>query len=181
MPGRNRGLPFDVLGLAIAVVVAAASAHEDAVGIALLDKVAADTDAVEKALVDQGFKNTAAAHGRKVNIEVEVVERNPTRTGFVPQATRWVVERACGILTLHRRLVRELRTPAPQFGVAGVLGDDLGDTSPVDRGARVAHRMTGRSQRSGRCWRGWRSGNERSPCRPRRRGGRIAQQTATAR
>src|SRR5437764_1049218 len=46
-----------------AVVVTAASAHENAVGITLLDKVAADTDTVKKALVDQGFKNTVVAHG----------------------------------------------------------------------------------------------------------------------
>lgn len=37
VPGRKRGLAVDVLGLLIAVVVAAASAHENAVGIALLD------------------------------------------------------------------------------------------------------------------------------------------------
>lgn len=91
----------------IAVVVVAASVHENAVGITLLDKVAADTDTVEKALVDQGFKNAVVAHGEKVGIEVEVVERNPAQTGFVPQAKRWVVERAYGILMLHRRLVRD--------------------------------------------------------------------------
>lgn len=38
---------------------------------------------MEKALVDQGFKN-AVAHGVQVGIEVEIVERNPTQTGFVP-------------------------------------------------------------------------------------------------
>ena len=107
VPGRKRGLAVDVLGLVIAVVVAAASAHENAVGIALLDKVAADTDTVQKALVDQGFKNAVVAHGQKVGIEVEVVERNPAQAGFVPQAKRWVVERAYGILMLHRRLVRD--------------------------------------------------------------------------
>ncbi|MFE5374111.1 IS5 family transposase [Streptomyces mirabilis] len=106
VPGCKRGLAVDVLGLVIAVVVAAAAAHENAVGIALLDKVAADTDAVEKALVDQGFKNAVVAHGQKVAIEVEVVERNPAQTGFVPQAKRWVVERAFGILMASRRLVR---------------------------------------------------------------------------
>ncbi|WP_405561222.1 IS5 family transposase [Streptomyces canus] len=108
--GRKRGLAVDVLGLVIAVVVvvvAAASAHDNAVGIALLDKVAADTDAVEKALVDQGFKNAVVAHGEKVGIAVEVVERNPAQSGFVPQAKRWVVERAFGILVLSRRLVRD--------------------------------------------------------------------------
>ncbi|MET8405213.1 IS5 family transposase [Streptomyces sp900116325] len=107
VPGRKRGLAVDVLGLVIAVVVAAASAHENAVGIALLDKVADDTDTVQKALVDQGFKNAVVAHGEKVGIEVEVVECNPAQSGFVPQAKRWVVERAYGILMLHRRLVRD--------------------------------------------------------------------------
>lgn len=38
-----------------------------------------------------------------------------------------------------------LRAPATQFGVAGVLGDDRGDSAQADRGdhARLAHRMTG--------------------------------------
>ncbi len=107
VPGRKRGLAVDVLGLVIAVVVAAASAHENAVGIALLDKVAADTDTVQKALVDQGFKNAVVVHGQKVGIEVEIVERNPARTRFVPQTKRWIVERAYGILMLHRMLVRD--------------------------------------------------------------------------
>ena len=71
--GRKRGLAVDVLGLVIAVVVVAASAHDNAAGIALLDKVAADTDTVQKALVDQGFKNAVVAHGVQVGIEVEIV------------------------------------------------------------------------------------------------------------
>lgn len=91
----------------IAVVVLAASVHDNAAGIALLDKVAADTDTVQKALVDQGFKNAVVAHGQTVGIEVEIGERNPSRTGFVPIPKRWIVERAYGILTLHRRLVRD--------------------------------------------------------------------------
>lgn len=94
-----------MLGLVIAVVVVAAPAHENAVGIALLDRVAADT--VEKVPVDQGFENAVVAHGEKVGMEVEVVARNPAQSGFVPQAKRWVVERAYGILMLHRRLVRD--------------------------------------------------------------------------
>ncbi len=96
-----------MLGLVIAVVVLAASVHDNAVGIALLDKVAADTDTVQKALVDQGFKNAVVAHGQKVGIEVEIVERNPAQTGFVPIPKRWIVERTYGIWMLRRRLVRD--------------------------------------------------------------------------
>ena len=101
----KRGLAVDVWGLVIAVVVLAASVHDNAAGIALLDKVAADT--VQKALVDQGFKNAVVTHGQTVGIEVEIVERNPAQTAFVPIPKRWIVERAYGFLMLHRRLVRD--------------------------------------------------------------------------
>ncbi|MFI9789163.1 IS5 family transposase [Kitasatospora sp. NPDC051984] len=107
VPGRKRGLAVDVLGLLIAVVVMAASVHDNGVGIALLDKVAADTDTVKKALVDQGFKTALARHGQAVGIDIEVVRRNPADTGFVPQSKRWVVEQVNGIMMLHRRLVRD--------------------------------------------------------------------------
>ena len=112
VPGRKRGLAVDVLGLVIAVVVLAASAHENTAGVALLDRVAAGTEgAVTKALADQGFKNTVVAHGAGLGIDVEIVERNPTGNqigkGFVPQPRRWVVEQTYGILMFHRRLVRD--------------------------------------------------------------------------
>jgi transposase len=97
----------DVLGLVVAVVVLAASAHENTAGIALLDRVAAQASTVRKALVDQGFKNSVVAHGAAVGIDVEVVERNPADRGFVPQPKRWVVEQTLGILSFHRRLVRD--------------------------------------------------------------------------
>jgi transposase len=107
VPGRKRGLAVDVLGLVIAVVALAASAHENAAGIALLDRVAEQSGTVRKALVDQGFKNAVVAHGAARGIQVEVVERNPADRGFVPQPKRWVVEQTYGILALHRRLVRD--------------------------------------------------------------------------
>jgi transposase len=108
VPGRKRGLAVDVLGLVIAVVMLAASAHDNTAGIALLDRVAAQTDGtVKKALVDQGFKNTVVAHGATLGIDVEIVERNPADQGFVPQPKRWIVEQTYGTLMLHRRLVRD--------------------------------------------------------------------------
>ncbi len=108
MPCRKRGLAVDVLGLVIAVVVLAASTHDNAAGIALLDQVFENAGGtVEKVLVDQGFKNQFAAHGAGLGIDVEVVARNPQETGFVPQPKRWRVEQTYGILRLQRRLVRD--------------------------------------------------------------------------
>ncbi|MFB7577240.1 IS5 family transposase [Streptomyces sp. NPDC056165] len=143
MPGRKRGLAVDVLGLVIAVVVLAASVHDNAVGTALLDKVIAGTEpgAVKKALVDQGFKNTVKDHGAKVGIEVEVVKRNPGDTGFVPQP-RWVVEQTNGVVMLHRRLVRdyEHRPASAESRVYWAISDRMsrmltGTSAPTWRGA----------------------------------------------
>lgn len=52
-----------MLGLVIAVVVTAASVHDNAIGAALLDKVAAANPSVSKAWTDAGFKNAVAVHG----------------------------------------------------------------------------------------------------------------------
>ncbi|WP_405577164.1 transposase [Streptomyces sp. NBC_01190] len=108
VPGRKRGLAVDVLGLVIAVIVLAASAHDNTAGIALLDQAAGHTGGtVRKALADQGFKKQVIAHGAGLGIDVEIVERNPQDKGFVPQPKRWRVEQTYGILKLHRRLVRD--------------------------------------------------------------------------
>jgi transposase len=107
VPGRKRCLAVDVLGLVIAVVVLAASAHENTAGIALLDQVASSTPTVSKALAGQGFKSSVVSHGATVGIGAEVVERNPAGKGFVPQPKRWVVEQTFGVLSFHRRLVRD--------------------------------------------------------------------------
>jgi transposase len=107
VPGRKHGIAVDVLGLIIAVVVMAASVHDNAIGTALLDKLATTTSTVSKALVDQGFKNTVVEHGREIGIDVEIVERNPADIGFVPQPIRWRVEQTFGTLMLHRRLTRD--------------------------------------------------------------------------
>lgn len=108
--GRERGLAVDVLGLIIGVVVMAASAHDNAAGIALLDQAAERCGMrLEKALVDQGFKEAVIVHGALLDIGVEVVRRNPADQGkgFVRQPKRWVVEQTNSTLMLHRRLTRE--------------------------------------------------------------------------
>jgi len=71
------------------------------------DAVTAHASTVSTALAGQGFKNAVIAHGAALGIDVQVVERNPSDTGFVPQPKRWVVEQTLGILSFHRRLVRD--------------------------------------------------------------------------
>lgn len=108
--GRKRGIAVDVLGLLIAVVVVAASVHDNAIGIELLDRVAIDNPTVKAAFVDAGFKNAVADHGRALGIAVKIAHRDPEVKGFVPIPRRWVVEQTYGTLMLHRRLVRDYET-----------------------------------------------------------------------
>lgn len=96
VPGRKRGIAVDVLGLVIAVVVPAASANDNEVGIALLDTVTERAPSTVKALVDQGFKHSVVQHGRSLGMAVEIVERNPQDIGFVPKSIRWRVEQTSG-------------------------------------------------------------------------------------
>lgn len=107
VPGRKRGLAVDALGLIIAVVVTAASATDNLIGVSLLDKVVEHTPTVSKAWVDAGFKDDVAIHGAVLGIDVEQVKRSDASAGFVPIARRWVVEQTHGTLMLHRRLARE--------------------------------------------------------------------------
>lgn len=108
--GRKRGLAVDVLGLIIGVVVLAASAHDNAAGTALLDQVAERCgNRLEKALVDQGFKDEVLIRGALLDIDVEVARHNrdDQGKGIVAQPKRWIVEQVNGTLILHHRLARE--------------------------------------------------------------------------
>ena len=107
VPGRKRGLAVDALGLIIAVVVTAASATDNQIGVRLLDRVVEHTPTVTKAWVDAGFKDDVAIHGAVRGIDVEQVKRSDSRAGFVPIPKRWIVEQVNGTLLLHRRLPRE--------------------------------------------------------------------------
>jgi transposase len=109
-PGRKRGITTDVLGLIIAVVVVAARVHDNAIGIALLDKVAAAAPTVTKGWVDAGFKQAVVEYGARLGIDVEIVQREPGARGFTPEPKRWVVEQTFGTLLPHRRLVRDYET-----------------------------------------------------------------------
>ena len=75
------------------MIVVAASVHDNAIGITLLDQVAADNPSVTKRWVDAGFKNAV--------IDIEVVQRDLHATSFAPAPKRWTVEQTFGALLLY--------------------------------------------------------------------------------
>ena len=105
--GRKRGIITDTLGLLLAVIVAAASLSDNAIGVRLLDQTHHSHPTITKAWVDAGFKVTTVEHGATLGIDVEVVPRNSDAKGFHVIKRRWVAERTWGWLMLHRRLVRD--------------------------------------------------------------------------
>lgn len=128
------------MGLIIAVVVTAASATDNAIGVRLLDKAAAHTPTVTRAFVDAGFTQDVALHGAVLGIDVEVTKRCDTRPGFVPIRKQWIVEQVNGTLMLHRRLVREDES-RPESAVSRTLRAST---------ANIVHWLTGTTTSSWR-------------------------------
>jgi transposase len=91
------------------VVVTAASVSDNTIGTNLLDEATACHPTLAKTWVDAGFKTTVVEHSASlgVDVEVEVVTKDPAIKGFSVVKRRWVVERTIGWLMHHRRLVRD--------------------------------------------------------------------------
>ncbi len=71
--GRKRGIITDTLGLLLAVIVTAASASDNTIGINLLDQAKATHPTLAKTWVDAGFKKTVIELGATLGVDVETV------------------------------------------------------------------------------------------------------------
>ncbi|MER7896275.1 hypothetical protein ABTX62_09115 [Streptomyces sp. NPDC096046] len=118
--------------MVIAVVVAAASAHENAVGVVLLDKVATDTGTVQKALVDQGFKNA-------------VVRWSAPRAGSSQRPSSNSMRFGSGSVAVHAWSTRQLTWVQPgERGYPGRLRRRDGITARTEAVIRPnIHRIAG--------------------------------------
>jgi transposase len=105
--GRKRGIITDTLGLLLVVIVTAASASDNTIGMDLLDQATTVYPTLTKTWVDAGFKNKLVEHGAALGVDVEVVTKDPQVKGFSVVKRRWVVERTLGWVMQHRRLVRD--------------------------------------------------------------------------
>jgi transposase len=108
--GRKRHLLVDTLGLVLGVVVTPADCPERAGAQQVLRQVGGWFKGLRRLWVDGGYTGEAFAqwvrdHWSK--LEVEVVKRSDTNTGFTVLPRRWIVERTFGWLMRHRRLARD--------------------------------------------------------------------------
>lgn len=101
--GRKTFGIVDTGGLLIALCVMAASASDNAGGIAVADLARDRSSRFRKLWCDSGFKRTFAEHCRHHHVAVEVVTKiHPHRFEVLPR--RWVVERTWSWLMNSRRL-----------------------------------------------------------------------------
>ncbi len=89
------------------MLVTAASVQDSVAGQALIEKVAAEHPTVRKAWVDGGYRHHLVEHAATLGIDMHVVRRDPTISGFTVLPRRWTVERTLGRLMNHRRLARD--------------------------------------------------------------------------
>ena len=110
--GRKRGIITDTLGLLLAVIVTAASASDNTIGMDLLDQATTTYPTLTKTWVDAGFKNRVVEHGAALGVDVEIVTKDPQVKGFSVVKRRWVVERVRREALIDRVEVRDLRRRA---------------------------------------------------------------------
>jgi putative transposase len=106
--GRKRFIVVDTLGMLLAVLVTAASAHDHHGGQRLLADMHVSHRRTRHVFADSGFAGTFVEWARDIlNTTVEVVRKKPDQTGFVVLPKRWVVERTLAWIMACRRLCRD--------------------------------------------------------------------------
>jgi putative transposase len=101
--GRKTFGIVDTLGLLLAVTVIAASASDNAGGVAVTDAARSRSRRFRKLWCDSGFKRSFIDHCRRHHVAVEVVTKiHPHRFQVLPR--RWIVERTWSWLMNNRRL-----------------------------------------------------------------------------
>jgi putative transposase len=111
--GRKRHILVDALGLLLGIVVTPANTPERAGAQPLLMRTLTVFTWLRLLWVDGGYDGPAFAdwvRALRAKLEVQVVKRSATTTGFKVLPRRWVVERTFAWLMRHRRLVRDYET-----------------------------------------------------------------------
>jgi putative transposase len=111
--GRKRHLVVDTQGLVLALCVTCANVSDTAGAVVLFARLRRGTGVAKKLRVvwaDGGYFNAAKDQAHKQRLELRIVEKDTTTTGFKPLPKRWVVERTFAWLSRCRRLAREYET-----------------------------------------------------------------------
>lgn len=111
MPGRERHIVTDCLGLLLVVCVTAANIGDRDAAAGLLKRLHRLHRDITLVWADGGCTGPLVDWCRdKLAIALQIVKRTDDTTGFVVLPRRWVVERTFAWLMNSRRLVRDYET-----------------------------------------------------------------------
>lgn len=105
--GRKRHVAVDTLGLPIAIYVSAANIHDTEAGIELLWQIDQVSDRLETICADKAYRGKFSECAEYYDWKVEIAQKPESQKGFVPQTSRWQVERSFGWFNFFRRLSRD--------------------------------------------------------------------------
>ncbi len=116
--GRKRFILVDSCGNLLGVIVVAANTSDQRGGSELVEIVMKKRSQIKKIWTDGGFRGLKKWLSEQLDVDIEVVERNPNQKGFVLLARRWVVERTFAWLCRYRRLIVDYETnPSSSVGM----------------------------------------------------------------
>ncbi|MFK7948855.1 MAG: BRO family protein [Saprospiraceae bacterium] len=102
----TRHIAVDCLGLPMALHVSAANCYDGKEGRELLWQLA-PLKRLKTIAADGTYKGQFEKDAQWYNWTVEITQKPPTEKGFVPQSSRWQVERNFGWFNFFRRLNRD--------------------------------------------------------------------------
>jgi transposase len=105
--GRKRHLAVDSLGLPWAIYVGAAHEADGIAGLELLPQCATASQRLSLICADSAYQGSFVTSAAYYGWRVDITQKPPSRSGFIPQKGRWQVERSFSWWNHYRRLSKD--------------------------------------------------------------------------
>lgn len=105
--GRKRHIAVDSLGLPWAIYVGAANEADGVAGLEILPQLALAGNRLTLICADSAYKGSFVYYATHYRWQVDISQKPPSPTGFIPQKGRWQVERSFSWLNHYRRLSKD--------------------------------------------------------------------------
>ncbi|MGY3676853.1 transposase [Streptomyces sp. TE33382] len=137
--GHKRSIVIDTAGIALGVLVTAASVQDSTAGRTLIERIADEHPTIRETWVDGGYRQHLVEHAAALGIDMHIVRRDPTTRGFSVLPRRWTVERTLGWPMNHRRPARDHEAKPHQAEAMSGVGGEVAGPLAGTRGHLPSH------------------------------------------